>query len=76
MTKKPTKPRRSAETPEVDDLDLLTIAPESVCYVIVKAREYDAKDEVTEPDPGSNPADDRDVSRFSRIMETIRSSRS
>lgn len=62
MTKKPKQPHRSSETPEVDDQDLLTIAPESVCYVIVKAREYDAKDEVTEPDPGSNPADDRDVS--------------
>jgi len=27
----------------------------------VKAREFDAKDEVTEPDPGSNPSDDRDM---------------
>mgnify|MGYP005818704735 CR=1 FL=1 len=40
----------------------LTISPEKVCFIIVKAREFDAKDEVTEPDPGSNPSDDKDVS--------------
>jgi hypothetical protein len=32
-----------------------------VFFVIVKAREFDAKDPVTDPDPGSNPADDNDV---------------
>lgn len=40
----------------------LTISPEKVCFFIVKAREFGAKDEVTEPDPGSNPSDDKDVS--------------
>ena len=40
----------------------ITISPEKVCFIIVKAREFDAKDEVTEPDPGSNPADDKNVS--------------
>src|SRR6187399_2515812 len=39
----------------------LTISTESVCFIIIKAREFDAKDEVTEPDPGSNPADDGDL---------------
>lgn len=39
----------------------LTISPEKVCFIIVKAREFDAKDEATEPDPGSNPSDDRDI---------------
>ncbi len=39
----------------------LAISPEKVCFIIVKAREFDAKDEVTEPDPGSNPSDDMDV---------------
>lgn len=39
----------------------LSISPEKVCFVIIKAREFDAKDEVTEPDPGSNPSDDKDV---------------
>ena len=37
----------------------LTISPEKVFFVIVKAREFDAKDAVTEPDPGSNPSDDK-----------------
>lgn len=40
----------------------LTISPEKVCFIIIKAREFDAKDELTEPDPGSNPTDDKDVS--------------
>ncbi len=39
----------------------LTISPEKVCFVIIKAREFDAKDAVTEPDPGSNPSDDNDA---------------
>ena len=39
----------------------LTISPEKVCFIIIKAREFDAKDEVTEPDPGSNPSDDMDL---------------
>lgn len=39
----------------------LTISPEKVCFVIIKAREFDAKDEVTEDDPGSNPSDDKDA---------------
>jgi hypothetical protein len=39
----------------------LTISPEKVCFVIIKAREFDAKDAVTEPDPGSNPSDDKDA---------------
>ena len=39
----------------------LTISPEKVCFIIMKAREFDAKDEVTEPEPGSNPTDDMNV---------------
>jgi hypothetical protein len=42
-----------------DDLPVLAISPEKVCFVIVKAREFDVKDAVTEPDTGSNPSDDR-----------------
>ncbi len=41
--------------------DVLTISPEQVFFIIVKAREFDAKDAVSEPDPGSNPSDDNDV---------------
>ncbi len=39
----------------------LTISPEKVCFVIVKAREFDVKDETTDPDSGSNPTDDMGV---------------
>lgn len=44
-----------------DNEGTLTISPEKVCFIIIKAREFDAKDEVTEPDPGSNPSDDKDA---------------
>ena len=54
MAKQKIKAKESAD----DSGDKLTISPETVCFVIVKAREFDAKDEVTEPDPGSNPTDD------------------
>lgn len=40
---------------------MLSISPEKVCYIIVKAREFDEKEEVVEPDPGSNESDDKDV---------------
>ncbi len=52
---------KNVEKPADDDI-ALTISPEKVCYVIIKAREFGAKDAVTEPDPGSNPSDDGDVS--------------
>jgi len=42
------------------DFDL-AISPEKVCFIIIKAREFDAKEAVDEPDPGSNPSDDKDV---------------
>ncbi|HVA35208.1 MAG TPA: hypothetical protein VNG52_03170, partial [Stellaceae bacterium] len=38
----------------------LNINPEKVGFIIVKAREFDAKVEPVEPDPGSNPTDDAD----------------
>jgi len=44
-----------------EDESPLTISPEKVCFIIIKAREFDAKDEVTEPDVGSNPSDDKEV---------------
>jgi hypothetical protein len=43
-----------------DDVDL-AISPEKVCFLIIKAREFDAKEGISEPDPGSNPSDDKDV---------------
>lgn len=36
----------------------LSISPEKVCFIIVKAREFDVKDVVTDPDSGSNAIDD------------------
>jgi len=51
------KPIEGSEA-DIEDASPLTISPEKVCFVIIKAREFDAKDEVTEPDPGSNPSDD------------------
>jgi len=50
-----------SETPGAADETTLTISPEKVCFIIIKAREFDAKEEVTEPDPGSNPSDDQDA---------------
>jgi hypothetical protein len=55
-----------APKPNTDDVPLdlddeLTISSEKVCFIIVKAREFDVKDAVTEPDPGSNATDDGGV---------------
>jgi hypothetical protein len=36
----------------------LTITPDKVRYIIALAHRFDVKDVVTEPDPGSNAADD------------------
>jgi hypothetical protein len=40
----------------------LSISLEKVCYIIAKAREFDAKDVVTDPDDASNPSDDKMIS--------------
>ncbi len=46
--------------PDVPDL---LIATDKVCFIIAMARQFDAKEEESDPDEGSNPADDgmRDV---------------
>ena len=54
------KSRKTDLSPDGNDSPL-TISPEKVCFIIMKAREFDAKDAVTEPDPGSNPSDDNDA---------------
>jgi hypothetical protein len=36
----------------------LSISPEKVFFIIAKAREFDVKDVVTDPDSGSNATDD------------------
>jgi len=44
--------------PDVTELPDLGIATEKVCYVIAKARQFDVKEADSDPDSGSNPADD------------------
>jgi len=51
---------KTYDVPSAADSEL-TISTEKVCFIIVKAREFDVKDAVTEPDPGSNAADDGEV---------------
>jgi hypothetical protein len=36
----------------------LAISDEKLCFIIAKAREFDVKDVVTDPDDASNPTDD------------------
>ena len=43
---------------EDEDPVALNISPEKVCFLIAKARMFDAKVDPVEPDPGSNAADD------------------
>jgi len=52
---------RAPEAGPDEDDGPLSISPEKVCFLIVKAREFDAKDVVTEPDAASNPSDDQDA---------------
>jgi Protein of unknown function (DUF3775) len=52
-----TKSRSKVPPPEVP-APTLAISPEKVSYIIAKAREFDVKDVVTDPDSSSNAADD------------------
>ena len=54
----PKQPKQIEES-SPEELPALAISPDKVCFVIIKAREFDVKDVVTEPDPGSNPSDDK-----------------
>ena len=49
------------DIPADADAGVLTISPEKVFFIIVKASEFDAKDPVTDPNDGSNPIDDGEV---------------
>ena len=42
----------------LDTAPNLAISAEKLCFIIAKAREFDVKDVVTDPDDSSNPADD------------------
>lgn len=54
---------RSNQT-EPDEIysDALTITPEQVCFIIIKAREFDVKDSDSELESGSNASDDQMIS--------------
>jgi len=41
-----------------DNAPDLSISTEKLCFIIAKARQFDAKDVMTDPDDSSNPADD------------------
>jgi hypothetical protein len=38
----------------------LNVSPQKVCFIVVKAREYDAKVEPVDSEPDSSPADDQE----------------
>src|SRR6266567_7232366 len=42
-----------------DTIPLLSISTEKICFVVVKARQFNVKDVAATPDDGSNPTDDR-----------------
>lgn len=44
-----------------DNYQELAVSPEKVCFIVVKAREFQAKDVVSIPDDASNPSDDQMV---------------
>jgi len=41
-----------------DTLPTLSISTDKVCLIVLRARQFDVKDVVADPDSGSNPADD------------------
>ena len=43
------------------DIPELSVSEEKLCFIIEKAREFDVKDEVTDPDDASNPTDDAQI---------------
>jgi len=44
--------------PDADALPSLSISTEKICQIAAKARQFDVKDVVADPDSASNPADD------------------
>ena len=57
----------------------LSISSEKVCFLIVKAREFDVQDVDTELEEGSNPSDDRMIdvleeSKDNPVAQEIRTS--
>ena len=44
-----------------DELPDLSISDQKLCFIIAKARQFDVKDVVTDPDNSSNPSDDANL---------------
>ena len=63
------------EVPAGENAETLTISPEKVCFVIIKAKEFDAKDEVTEPTRDPMHRTTKRL-RSSKTMKTTRFSKS
>jgi len=68
--------------PDEQKLPDLGVNPDKVCHVIAKARVFDAKEGVSDPDSGSNAADDgmtdilednADDATYDELTEFIRS---
>jgi len=47
----------------------LSISPERVFFIIVKAREFDEQVALSDPDSGSNPADDREIDVLEEVAD-------
>jgi len=56
---------------DLDNTPDLSISPQKVCFIIVKSREFDAKDVVTDPDDASNPTDDAMVAVVGRPSRRV-----
>lgn len=49
--------RPSPQTPDIEPSPPLTLSPEKACFIIVKAREFDVKEEA-DAEPAANRGDD------------------
>jgi hypothetical protein len=54
-------PKSQGPTDGPEDGPELTVDPETVCFLIVKAREFDVQVDPDDPDSGSNPTDDNEI---------------
>ncbi len=58
MARRPEKaPSKKVVDVEVEEW-AFEVTPEQICFVVVKAREFDVKEGETDPDEGSNATDD------------------
>ena len=48
---------------DADNVPELSIPSDKLCFIVEKAREFEVKDEVTDPDDASNPQRRRDDRR-------------